>query len=117
MIEDIISYERRVWDALMTGDATADMSLLHSEFLGVYSDGFSGRDGHVGQLENGPTISSFALSEITVKPLGADHALICYLATFQRSARTTSEQMFVSSIWRQENNGWINIFSQDTPAL
>ena len=117
MIEDIISCERRVWNALMTGDATADMALLHSEFIRVYSDGFSGRDGHVGQLENGPTITSFALSEITVKPLGADHALICYLATLQRRTRTTSEQMFVSSIWRQENNGWINIFSQDTPAL
>lgn len=116
MIEDIFLHEQRVWDALVTGDAASDMVLLDPGFIGVYSDGFAGRDEHVGQLDEGPTITSYTLSEVTVKPLGEDHALICYRATFQRSARNTSEQMLVSSIWRNEKNRWVNIFSQDTPT-
>ncbi len=117
MTDDIIIYERRVWDALLAGDAAADVTLLHPEFIGVYSDGFAGRDVHVGQLAQGPTIVSYTLSEVTVKHLGDDHALICYRATFQRTSRDTSEQMLVSSIWQKQDSGWINIFSQDTPAV
>ena len=117
MKNDIIAYERRVWEALVAGDAASDQALLDSEFIGVYSDGLAGRDEHVGQLDEGPTISSYTLSEIAVTPLGNDHALICYCATFQRTTRDTPERMYVSSIWRSQGNAWINIFSQDTPAL
>lgn len=117
MKQDIIDHERRVWEALVVGDATADTALLHPDFIGVYSDGFAGRDMHVGQLAQGPTIAFYSLSEVTVKHLGDDHALICYCATFQRTSRDTSEQMLVSSIWHKQDSGWINIFSQDTPML
>lgn len=116
MTDEIQAYERRVWDALVAGNAAADSALLHPEFIGVYPDGFAGRDGHVGQLEDGPTIASYSIDEVTIKALGLDHALICYRATFRRTSRDTSEQMFVSSVWRKHGTGWINIFSQDTPS-
>lgn len=116
MTDEILAYERRVWDALMQGDSAADTALLHAEFIGVYPDGFAGRDGHVRQLENGPTIASYSLGDVTIKALGSDHALICYCAEFQRTSRDTSEQMFVSSVWRRDGASWINIFSQDTPS-
>lgn len=117
MNDVIIAHERRVWDALVSGDAAADGALLHDSFIGVYSDGFAARDAHTGQLSKGPTIASYTLHEITTRPLGAEHALICYRADFRRTGRTPTEVMYVSSIWQKHSDGWINIFSQDTPAL
>ncbi len=117
MNNQIITHERHVWDALVSGDAAADNALLHDDFIGVYSDGFAARDAHIGQLSKGPTVASYTLHDITTKPLGEDHELICYRAVFQRLGRPQMETMYVSSIWQKRGNGWLNIFSQDTPAL
>ena len=116
LTDEILAYERRVWDALVRGDSAADTALLHAEFIGVYPDGFADRDGHLEQLENGSTITSYSLTDVTIKVLGPDYALICYRAKFQWTSRDTSEQMFVSSVWRRDGASWINIFSQDTPS-
>ena len=116
MRNEIISLERQVWEALVQGDAAADRALLHPNFIGVYSDGFADRDGHTGQLSDGPTVRTYELSDIEVKSLGADHALICYCAEFQRVRHDATELMYVSSIWRKGPAGWVNVYSQDTPA-
>lgn len=112
---EIIVFEHRVWDALVAGDAVADATLLHEGFIGVYPDGFAVRADHISQLANGPTIHSYALDRIKTERMGQDHALICYRASFQRSADAMTEVMYVSSIWRKTGDGWCNIFSQDTP--
>ena len=116
-MDEIEKYERRVWDALVSGDQKADAALLHHSFLGVYPDGFADRTDHSGQLDNGPTIRSYTLHDIRTKRLGNDHTLISYRAKFQRLSRDEAEVMYVSSIWRAQAGGWINIFSQDTPAI
>ena len=109
--------ETRVWEALVCGDRQADEAALDDGFLGVYSDGFAGKADHVQQLAHGPTMKSFELSDQRVMPLGDDHAVLSYRAEFQRMNCTEPEAMYVSSIWRRSKQGWINIFSQDTPAL
>lgn len=113
---EIEARERAVWQALVDGDAQADLAALSEDFLGVYPDGLSDRAGHVGQLAAGPTIASFALSDVRVRALGADHALIAYAARYRRVGWAADEDMFVTSIWRQEAGSWVNVFSQDTPA-
>lgn len=114
-VPEIIEYEHSVWDALLVGDPQADAALLHEGFIGVYPDGFAHRADHVGQLAAGPTVQSYTLTQIRTERLGAGHALICYRAKFQRTDTEQTEVMYVSSIWRKANNGWCNIFSQDTP--
>lgn len=109
--------ETNVWAALLNGDIQADQDALDESFLGVYSDGFAGKEGHVQQLANGPTIASYALSGIKVRELGPDFAVISYRADFSRSGKSEAEAMYVSSIWRRKEAGWINVFSQDTPAV
>ncbi len=116
MRSEIIGLERQVWEALVQGDAAADRALLHPDFIGVYSDGFADRGGHTGQLSDGPTVRTYELSEIEVKSLGVEHALICYRAEFQRVRHDATEVMYVSSIWRKGPDGWANVFSQDTAA-
>ena len=109
--------ERGVWDALVRGDKEADACALHDTFLGVYSDGFATKSDHVQQLDHGPSIKSFNLSEQRVLPLGPDCAVFSYKADFIRTGRDVTESMYVSSIWQLFDGDWRNVFSQDTPAL
>jgi hypothetical protein len=107
--------ERAVWQALITGDAAGDAALLSDDFLGVYPDGFAGREAHAAQLASGPSISSYRLSDEHLRALGTDHVLYAYRAEYRRAGSAMDEVMLVSSIWQRCGAGWVNIFSQDTP--
>ncbi|RMA42395.1 nuclear transport factor 2 family protein [Rhodophyticola porphyridii] len=114
MDDEIRTAERAVWEALKAGDAGADAASLAADFLGVYPSGFADRDAHAGQLADGPTVAAYRIGEEHLMPLGPDHMLYAYRADFQRPAGGW-EAMLVSSVWRREGAGWINVFSQDTP--
>ncbi|WP_413219743.1 DUF4440 domain-containing protein [Tritonibacter mobilis] len=116
LLRDLTSCERQVWDALVQGDAAADAALLCKSFLGVYGTGFAGKADHTGQLEHGPTVQTYELSQLTARALGPGYAVLSYHARFQRCGHLTAEDMYVSSIWQRTDNGWVNIFSQDTAA-
>lgn len=113
---EILALERRVWDALVAGEAALDAALLAPDFLGLYPSGFAGRADHVGQLDDGPSIAGYGLSEVQVRSLAPGVALIAYRAAFTRVATPArEEEMLVASIWERRGDGWENVFSQDTP--
>ncbi len=116
LLDALLALETSVWQALVAGDAAADRALLAADFLGVYPDGFAGREAHVAQLSGGPTVARFRLSEARALPLGEGHALLAYRADYRRTGRSDDEAMYVSSVWRRGPEGWRNVFSQDTPA-
>ncbi|MFK7835246.1 MAG: DUF4440 domain-containing protein [Sulfitobacter sp.] len=116
LLAEVVAYETRVWDALVSGDKAADAGHLSDRFLGVYSDGFAGKADHAGQLDNGPTVLSYTLADHKIMAFGENHALLSYRATFRRVGQDRSEMMYVSSVWERMPDGWINVFSQDTPA-
>lgn len=111
-----VTLETRVWEALVQGDAKADGTLLSADFLGVYPSGFAGQGDHTGQLSDGPSMQSYALDDTRLLPIGPDHALLSYRATYRRAGADRSEVMYVSSLWQRTEGGWMNSFSQDTPA-
>ncbi|MDU8926469.1 nuclear transport factor 2 family protein [Alisedimentitalea sp. MJ-SS2] len=115
-IAEMLALEEVVWRALVTGDRNADHDMLLPEFLGVYPDGFAGRDDHSGQLEAGPSVASYDLSKARLLPVGQDHVMLCYLARFRRVGVRENEAMYVSSLWQRGPEGWRNLFSQDTPV-
>ena len=115
LLDELLEAETAVWEALRHGDAGADAAALADDFLGVYPDGFAGKADHAGQLSGGATVLSYRLSEAQVRAYGADHALLAYRADYRRPDAGEDEVMFVSSIWRRAGEGWINVFSQDTP--
>lgn len=117
LLAELQACETRVWESLVRGDKRADAEALHPNFLGVYPDGFAAKTDHVQQLENGPTIKNFELSDCRVLSLGHDHAVFSYRANFLKATKTVVEAMYVSSIWQRTDGGWINVFSQDTPAI
>ncbi|CUH87369.1 hypothetical protein PH5382_01296 [Phaeobacter sp. CECT 5382] len=115
-LSEILEQEHRVWQALVAGDAITDNEALHADFLGVYPSGFATRTDHVAQLTKGPSVQSYTISEPRLLDLGKCHQCLSYRASFIRPGETAEQVMYVSSIWRQQNGAWINIFSQDTPA-
>ena len=116
-LDEALELERAVWRALVAGDPGADRDALAMGFLGVYPDGFAGREEHAAQLDTGPTVLTYALSDARILPLGPDHVLLAYRATYTRPATPDDpETMYVSSIWARTGQGWENVFSQDTPA-
>lgn len=116
LLAEIISSERQVWDALVSGNLDADDALLCDSFLGVYSDGFAQKTDHTSQLNGGPTVTRYAISSCHLRPLGSAHALFSYQADFKRAGAQAPETMYVTSIWERRAGAWINVFSQDTPA-
>ena len=116
LLAELIACETRVWQALVNGDRAADDRSLCPDFLGVYPSGFAEKADHVGQLEHGPTIGRYDLRDFQIMSLGPEHALLSYRADFCRAGSSRHEAMYVSSVWRRLGDGWVNVFSQDTPA-
>lgn len=115
-IDHFLELERKVWQALVDGDAGADRTLLSDDFVGVYSTGFANRDDHVSQFVSAPTVSSYSIEQALLIEVSGNAAMLCYLAVFQRPGDEAIHRMFVSSLWCERNGMWVNTFSQDTPA-
>jgi hypothetical protein len=119
-IEEFIRFETEVWRALADGDADADARLLSDDFLGVYPSGFSDRTEHAGQLVDGPTIAAFELSDARTLVLSDEAVMLSYRAVYRRPPSTGAsllDTMYVSSLWCLRGGRWVNVFSQDTPAV
>ncbi|KPA22898.1 hypothetical protein shim_11880 [Shimia sp. SK013] len=111
----LLDLETRVWEALVSGDSGADDALLADDFIGVYPDGFAGKDAHVGQLDRGSTVAGYRLSEVQLRQTSGVSGLLIYRADYLRAGREIWEVMLVSSLWECRDGAWINTFSQDTP--
>jgi len=114
-----LELESKVWAALASGDMQADESLLADDFLGVYSTGTAGKELHAGQLIDGPTVAEYSLSDAQILVLAEGVVLLTYLAHFSRNKKDETrarEALYISSIWRQTGDVWLNIFSQDTKS-
>ena len=116
LLAELTTCEERVWEALVDGDISADEKMLHADFLGVYSTGFATKADHTAQLDDGPTVTRYKLTDHRVMRLGVDHAVLSYRADFLRAGQRRSEAMYISSIWQRGLDGWRNVFSQDTAA-
>lgn len=115
---EFVALETKVWVALQTGDSAADLSALSENFLGVYPSGFSNRSDHVGQLADGPTIAEYSIVDARVLAITDRDVMLAYRADFRRPGSASElESMFVSSLWSLRDGRWLNVFSQDTPAV
>ena len=115
-VEFFVELERGVWEALRHGDAEADRRLLAPDFVGVYTTGTANRDEHAGQLTNGPTVASYEIVDPQLIAISDTAVLLVYRASYRRSRDGEIESMYVSSLWCERGEQWLNVFSQDTPA-
>ncbi len=112
---EVEAAERAVWEALLRGDKTADLASLTPDFLGVYPSGFATQADHAAQLDDGPSVTGYSLSDFRTRTLAPGLVLIAYRARYTRAGQAEA-LMFVSSIWRRGPDGWRSPFSMDCPA-
>jgi len=113
-IDTFLALESTVWQALVDGDPAADAAALSDDFLGVYPSGFAGRTAHAAQLEDGPTVVSYALSQARLLALSPSMVMLAYRADYARPGAEPAA-MYISSLWCERDGTWVNVFSQDTP--
>ena len=114
-----VALERRVWQALTDGDSHADAELLDAQFLGIYATGFASREDHAAQLAHGPVVATYSIHEPRLLTLAPNIVMLSYRASFSRPGEVNKRlvhTMYISSIWRQRDAVWLNVFSQDTLA-
>lgn len=119
-VEFFVQLESLVWEALVSGNPQSDASLLADDFLGVYRSGFAGKDEHVDQLSDGPTVAEFRIEDARVRVLSEGLVLLAYRAEWVRIRKDqpqSREKAYITSIWKQAGSKWINVFSQDTDAV
>jgi len=115
-LAEFLALETKVWEALAAGDAEADGRMLTEDFLGVYPSGFSDKTGHCAQLQDGPVMAGYRLSDAQLRVLSPEAVLLSYRASYQPAGSGDWKEMLISSLWEKGENGWLNSFSQDTPT-
>lgn len=108
--------ETAMWNSLVAGDGEAADRILSSDYLGVYTTGFSDRDDYIAALANGPTAASFEISQSRLFVLSDTAVLYSYRADFKSQPDGPPEAMYISSLWCLRDGRWVNVFSQDTPS-
>ena len=84
-IEHFIELERAVWQALKDGDATADARLLSDDFRGVYRTGMAAKSDHLAQLQRGPSVAWYELSNPEMMVLAEGLVALSYFAHWARA--------------------------------
>lgn len=114
-LNEILTLETRVWEAMVLGDRQLDAHVLANSFLGVYPSGFAGKADHCDQLRDGPVVAEYRLSSARLRCIGNAAALLSYRASYRSSGSAEWKVMLISSLWEKEGGKWLNTFSQDTP--
>jgi hypothetical protein len=108
--------ETAMWTSLVEGDGSAADRLLSSDYLGVYTTGFSDRADYIAALANGPIAASFEISKSRIFVVSDTAVMYSYRAHFKSRQDGPTEVMYISSLWCNRSDGWVNVFSQDTPG-
>lgn len=116
-LDFFVALERQVWDALQRGDAAADVALLADDFVGIYTSGFATRAEHAAPLHDGPAVAAYSIDAERLMTLGADAVALSYRARWWRPGSSAEQTFFITSIWQRRDGRWLNVMSQDTPAL
>ena len=113
--EEIITLEKRVWEAVISQDVAHYRALVADDALMVIG-GMRSTGAKEARWLQQIKFPAYELSEFKVIVLGDNIVLLHYTATFvgEHSSRSDfSGSYYVSSIWKRRQNGWQLVFNQD----
>ena len=114
----IIQREISVWEFSKTKQFDKLREILADDYIGYFTSGSVQPSEDINLLRN-TTINSYHLSNITVKPV-ADNVAIIYYTVDQDVVSATGEkwipQVAASSVYAKRNGVWYSVFYQEMPA-
>jgi ketosteroid isomerase-like protein len=95
------------WEGWKNQDAASNNAVIADDFNSFWPDGSR----HIGkptaqQMSEQP-ITGYKLSQLRVVPVGADAALVTYIADVKIPGDNVEFQMAVGEIWVKRNGQWL----------
>lgn len=113
LTENIVSLEKRLWEASKNFDKATYSGLLASDYYEVTDLGISGRAEALDSLE-GP-IADYDLEDFKVTKLADNAALVTYRASVRAGGRNQPAlNVFDTELWVNKDGKWQTTFFQET---
>ena len=112
----IVSLERKLWDADVTGDSAPYHDLIAPDFEGIkHGLRFSSQEDGLASKEY--KLRSYTMSDERVRLIRSDIALLTYRCTWSGTfvgTQLPERPFYIASIWVNEAGHWKNIFYAET---
>lgn len=108
---------RKAWEDFKNKDKKSFAAILADGFREVEDDGEGFRDAKAEVAEiDGFEITQYSLKDFTVKSLGAEGALVNYVAEYSGSAagQKVQERDIFGEVWVKRGNDWKLLYVQET---
>jgi len=111
------SQVRKLWQAYKNKDKATLSTLLDDNFR-MFEEGltaFSDKKGEVNSVDDFE-LTTYTLSDFTVKPLGSNTVLVTYIAQYEgKSGGETSKAKSVfGEVWTHSSGEWKSLYLQET---
>jgi hypothetical protein len=119
--DDVISNEKKAWDAIKTKDYAAFDAMLDTNFIDVTRTGVLDKAGTLAEVKTF-ALTDVTLSDFKVIKLDNDAAVVVYTVALKGSvngkpipANAPSERHATAKVWR--GGKWLAVYHQETPSI
>jgi hypothetical protein len=119
--DDVISNEKKAWDAIKSKDYAAFDAMLETNFIDVTQAGVLDKAGTVAEVKTFD-LTDVTLSDFKVIKLDNDAAVVVYTVALKGSvngkpipANAPSERHATAKVWR--GGKWLAVYHQETPSI
>jgi hypothetical protein len=119
--DDVISNEKKAWDAIKSKDYAAFDAMLDTNFIDVTRAGVLDKAGTVAEVKTFD-LTDVTLSDFKVIKLDNDAAIVAYTVVLKGSmngkpipANAPAERHGTAKVWR--NGKWLAVYHQETPSI
>ena len=116
MHDELIDNERRIMDALCSGDAAAVAEFTRPDMILINEMGsFSGAALH--ETMRGVRLTAYSMDSVHTLDVGRDTVIVSYRLqqTGTAGRGLLPSVVYSSSVWRRFEEGWRVIFHQESP--
>jgi hypothetical protein len=95
------------WDGWKNQDAPSNNAIIAEDFISFWPDGSRHTGKPTAQQMSEQPITGYKLSQLRVVPVGADEALVTYIADVKTPGDIAQFQMAVGEVWVKRNSQWL----------
>lgn len=106
---------RKAWEDFKNKDKDSFAAILADGFTEVEDDGAGPRDAkaEVAEIDEF-NLDTYTLKGFSIKPIGADVALVTYMADYSVRGQSVREKAAYGEVWVRRGNDWKLLYVQET---